>query len=346
MFNKIEIERFRGIKHASIEGFKQINLFFGKNNCGKTTLLESLLLSAGLSNPRLFRDINIIRDYYKSFRFDDFMLNFYNLDSTQPIHIKVVDDEIRDLKISIFEKNKTIIPSMGNEKVDKLSTVADKDYEVKYDFIVNNESFSTKLQFDSAQPDKLTWERDNTYEELLKSFYLSPKYDFNTSIQGLNNILKNKDEDFVIEGLRFIEPRVKNFIFTEEGIFVDIGIEKRIPINMMGDGVRKIVSLLTAIYDCKDGIVLIDEISNGFHYSVMSNLWNVIIKAAIKNNTKLFITTHDYDSIKGLRDTALGEFDEQVSTFKLLRTSDDELKALHYSLESVDYSINQEIEIR
>mgnify|MGYP003307029895 CR=1 FL=1 len=62
-----------------------------------------------------------------------------------------------------------------------------------------------------------------------------------------DNILKNKDEDFVIEGLRFIEPRVKNFIFTEEGIFVDIGIEKRIPINMMGDGVRKIVSLLTAI---------------------------------------------------------------------------------------------------
>lgn len=346
MFKKIEIERFRGIKHASIEGFKQINLFFGKNNCGKTTLLESLLLSAGLSNPILFRDINFIRGYYKSFRFDDFMLNFYNLDSTQPIHIKVGDDEIRDLKISIFEKNKTIIPSMENEKVDKLSTVADKDYEVKYDFIVNNESFSTKLQFDSAQPDKLTWKRANTYEELLKSFYLGPEYNFNTSIQGLNNILKNKDEDFIVEGLRCIEPCVKNFIFTEEGIFVDIGIEKRIPINMMGDGVRKIVSLLTVIYDCRDGIVLIDEISNGFHYSVMSNLWNVIIKAAIKNNTQLFITTHDYDSIKGLRDTALNTHNEDVATFKLLRTSDGELKALHYSLESVDYSINQEIEIR
>ena len=31
MFNKIKIERFRGIKYASIEGLKQINLFFGKN---------------------------------------------------------------------------------------------------------------------------------------------------------------------------------------------------------------------------------------------------------------------------------------------------------------------------
>ena len=31
---------------------------------------------------------------------------------------------------------------------------------------------------------------------------------------------------------------------------------------------------------------------------------------------------------------------------KLLKTKNDELKAFHYSLESLDYSINQEIEIR
>ena len=65
MFNKIEIERFRGIKHASIEGFKQINLFFGKNNCGKSTLLESLFLLTGLSNPILLRNVNVI--YQKPF---------------------------------------------------------------------------------------------------------------------------------------------------------------------------------------------------------------------------------------------------------------------------------------
>ena len=118
------------------------------------------------------------------------------------------------------------------------------------------------------------------------------------------------------------------------------------PVNMMGDGARKIVSLLTAIYDCKDGALLVDEISNGFHYSVMSNLWKVLIHAAVRNNTQLFITTHDIDSIKGLRNAALGEFDDRIASFKLLRSLDDELKAYHYSLESLDYSINQEIEVR
>lgn len=73
---------------------------------------------------------------------------------------------------------------------------------------------------------------------------------------------------------------------------------------------------------------------------------SIRINAAIRNNTQLFITTHDTDSIKGLRDAAFGKFDDIVAAFKLLKTSDDELKAYHYSLESLDYSINQEIEIR
>lgn len=78
----------------------------------------------------------------------------------------------------------------------------------------------------------------------------------------------------------------------------------------------------------------------------MCNLWKVLINAAIKNNTQLFITTHNTDSIKGFRDAAFDKFDNMVAAFKLLKTSDDSLKAYHYSLESLDYSINQEIEIR
>lgn len=149
-----------------------------------------------------------------------------------------------------------------------------------------------------------------------------------------------------MEGLKIIEPRVTDFIFADNEMLVDIGLAKRIPVNMMGDGARKIVSLLTAVYDCKDGALLVDEISNGFHYSVMGSLWKVLINAAVRNNTQLFVTTHDNDSIKGLRNAALNEFDDIVAAFKLLKTSDDELKAYHYSLESLDYSINQEIEVR
>lgn len=341
MFDKIEIERFRGIRNASLEGFKQINLFFGKNNCGKSSLLESLFLASGLSNPVLPVHVNFMRGYSKT-RLTDLKLEFYNLDSTQPIHIRIENEETRDLSISILEQEQKSV-SLNADDANILSNVEEGMYGLKFDFKINDTPFEAQLNFEKADVNRIA---PKDYEELLRCVYLSPKFDFNTSIQGLKNILQNKDEHFIVEGLQLIEPRVKDFIFTDNEMLVDVGFSKRIPVNMMGDGARKIVSLLTAVYDCKDGALLVDEISNGFHYSVMCNLWKVLICAAVKNNTQLFVTTHDTDSIKGLRDAALDKYNDLIAAFKLLKTSDDELKAYHYSLESLDYSINQEIEVR
>ncbi len=344
MFNKIEIERFRGIRYANIEGFKQINIFFGKNNCGKSSLLESLFMVSGISNPLLPVNVNTIRGYASS-RLDDLKLDFYNLDSSQPIHIRVVDGETRDLKISLIEQNENSV-LLGKDNQDMLSNFEEEKYGLKLDFKINEETNEAQLQFDPKDSNKATRTLAKDYDEPLRCKYLSPKYDFSTSIQGLSNILQNKDEHFIVEGLQIIEPKVRDFIYTDNVMLVDTGLQKRIPVNMMGDGARKIVALLTAIYECPNGALLIDEISNGFHYSVMKGLWEVLINAAIKNNTQLYVTTHDYDSIVGLRDAAIGKYDDMVASFKLMKLEDGELKAYHYSLDSLDYSINQEIEVR
>lgn len=344
MFDKIKIERFRGIRYADIEGFRQINLFFGKNNCGKSSLLESLFLVSGLSNPLLPIHVNMMRGYGKA-RLNDLKLDFYNLDASQPIHIRIENEEKRDLKINLFEQNQNSV-SLKADDADILSNVEEGKYGLKFDFEINDRHFESQLYFDSSNSTDATRIVPEQYVESLRCTYLSPKYDFSASIRGLKNILQNKDEHFIVEGLKLIEPRVRDFIYTDREMLVDIGLAKRIPVNMMGDGARKIVSLLTAVYDCKEGALLVDEISNGFHYSVMCDLWKVLIDAARRTNTQLFITTHDTDSIKGLRDAALNNFDDSVAAFKLLKTADDELKAYHYSLKSLDYSINQEIEVR
>ena len=45
---EFQIERFRGIRNLAVHGLNHINLIVGDNNCGKTSVLESLLL---LRNP-------------------------------------------------------------------------------------------------------------------------------------------------------------------------------------------------------------------------------------------------------------------------------------------------------
>ena len=99
MFDKVKIDKFRGISHAEISGFKQINLFFGKNNCGKSSLLEAIFLVCGQSNPLLPLNINGFRDYRKIQK-KDILLDFYKLNTETNIQISLYNEETRNYKKS------------------------------------------------------------------------------------------------------------------------------------------------------------------------------------------------------------------------------------------------------
>ena len=145
MFERIIIERFRGIRYACIENFGRVNLFFGKNNCGKSSLLESLFLASGLSNPLLPFQINLMRGYGK-FQLNDMRLDFYNLDTAQPIHIQLENGETRDLSISFFEQSSDTV-SIQPDAASSLSNVAEGNYGLKFDFKVNGVPYASQLRF-------------------------------------------------------------------------------------------------------------------------------------------------------------------------------------------------------
>ena len=348
MFHNIEINRFRGIKYSKIEGFKQINLFFGKNNCGKSSLLDAFFLISGISNPKLPLNVNIIRNY-RRLESSDMKLDFYSLDMSSPIVIKAENDETRELQISVVESSSSKVNLLGEDN-NVASTDPDNKYGLVLKYKVDEHAYESSIIMSHSSNNSLEQriKMPAHYKEKLTCRYLNPKFDFTTSIDGLVDVIKNKDEAFIVNALRLIEPNIKDFVLSQNEVLVDIGLNKRIPINMMGDGARKILSILTSIYECKNGIVLIDELSNGFHYSVMKGVWRSIVSVAKKNNVQIFATTHDLDSIKGLRDAAMSgeKYDDFIVCFKLQRTSDNELKSYTYSLDSVDYSLTQEIEIR
>ena len=63
-FKNLRIENFRGFDSIELKGFNRINLLMGKNNCGKSSVLEGILLLIGLHNPTLPSSIN----FYYSFK--------------------------------------------------------------------------------------------------------------------------------------------------------------------------------------------------------------------------------------------------------------------------------------
>ncbi len=53
LITELDIKNFRSIKDLSLINCKQFNLLIGKNNCGKSTLLESIYASCDIPNMLL-----------------------------------------------------------------------------------------------------------------------------------------------------------------------------------------------------------------------------------------------------------------------------------------------------
>ena len=164
------------------------------------------------------------------------------------------------------------------------------------------------------------------------------------------DVVKNKREAEVAEALRVFEPRLRDIQLVGDDLLVDMGFQQRLLLNVMGDGIRKVLSIILAIYECAGGILIVDELDNGLHFSVMEDLWAVIFSTASRQNVQLFASTHNIDLLKGLvawLDTdGAACYREKVSAYKLIRTETDEIATLRYGYGQLSYSNAQELEVR
>lgn len=143
-----------------------------------------------------------------------------------------------------------------------------------------------------------------------------------------NKIVLTPDEEFVYEALRVIEPSIERIApagpegawraaarsTTRGGMMVRCrGVSNRIPIGSMGDGLWRMLGLALALVDARGGLLLIDEIDTGLHYTVMEEMWRLVLQSAKRLNVQVLATTHSRDcteSLAAICDDEVGEGSE------------------------------------
>lgn len=344
-FTNINIENFRGIRKCTLARLGLINVFFGKNNCGKSSLLESIFLMCGPSNPTLPIVVNNMRNLI-SFSEEDFRAEFYGLNPENEILITGSGDQKRVVRIGMITSHsrQVQLDRLTQQNADQ----AGKHFGFKINFSAGEDERIHHTELVVAEGNNGKASTDKLYKESLYAEYIPSGYMMQNVNEKLAQIIKNKKENDILEALKLVEPRIKDIQLLDKKIMVDIGLNERLPINVLGDGVRKVLSILLSIHNAQNGMLMVDEIDNGLHYSVMPKLWNVILQTCKKLNTQMFVSTHSIDMVKALV-SAMSEIDVQdndVSAFKLMKKSDDELVALRYGIKELSYSIEQELEVR
>ncbi len=361
-FQDIEINSFRGINKLKIDDFQLINLFVGQNNACKTSILEALFLLLGVSNPELVLRINNFRDLLITEE-SDFRFIFHNLEYDNKLRITASQGEnsFRELKIEPH-----LIENKGGNQITYNSIEENQNKLLKFDTTYSEKSitelvFKFKLkEFHNTIKEyqskliigdgKISFQAANNYVEKIKGVYVTPKISMASNLEKeLDDLIINKREHEIIEILNIIDKNISGISFgANRMIYFDIGINRLVPINLTGDGIRRLLSLILAIYNAKNGVVLIDEIENGLHFSVLESFWKVIYKAAKIYNVQVFVTTHNIETLKYLNLAATKsdkEFQDSIRSYTI-RKNNEGIYSYKYNYDKFNYSIEQGIEIR
>ena len=305
MLERLHIKNFRALRDLEMSGLARINLIGGRNNSGKTSLLEALFLLSAAGNPRALLNTNLIRSDGAWDRSGDaapWRELFNGLDEEATIEIAVTHMALGALTLSIAtEWPTTSQVSIGSEKRpsprDSSSAVRlSPELALRYSH-EGKDAVTTHLH---SAGNQARTEGAAKYPVFDAAILLSrAPTDQGELANRLGELTRLRRDHLLLDALRVVEPRLQSIKALpgrdEPVIWCDIGLPELAPLSLIGEGMINLTEIVLSIEDAAGGVVLVDEIENGFHHSILPDVWKVLDRATQQSGTQIFATTHSYE---------------------------------------------------
>ena len=357
-FKRINIRNFRGFNDITLDNIGKFNILLGANNIGKTSVLEAIFLltcmSAGESPVALQNSRNLrVRS------FQDLSYYFHDLKLERKINLSGIlcADVVLGLTISAEESQgpigvpiqRTSANTDFTEQSPVNSSLTVSDLVWCYECFVDEISqHIEKLEIGSADdisgktlPKPLQSATPNTH-----IFFPGRTYDGKI----MSKIIVEKKIKKLLEVLRVIDSKLVDITSDGDAAYVDIGLEKMVPLNMFGSGMIRTASILSHCIGGNDEIILVDELEEGLHYSAISQMVKALLKLAVAQDVQIFCTTHSIELLQNLRNVLSEDefsgFQSGVKCYVLARSRDGSIRPYRYDFEEFDHCISHGLEIR
>jgi AAA15 family ATPase/GTPase len=145
-----------------------------------------------------------------------------------------------------------------------------------------------------------------------------------------NRVVLKRGKKQVEALLRAIEPRLETIETLQTGkepmLYADIGLTEMIPVTQMGQGFNRLLDIYSEIVAAEAKVLLIDEIENGIHHSVLQTIWAGLFNAAQEVGIQIFATTHSWECVLAADKAAREKEPYELNLIRLDRV-DDNIKA-------------------
>lgn len=357
MIRYLNIENFRGIQKLSIEDMRRLVLLSGNNNVGKSTVLEAIFFMMDHLSPDSFNHMNNFRGLIVSSNGVSLWEPLFyqmNPDNTIKIQVKRGKDT---LSLS-YAKDDSYIPALKGgiprDVAGSFQSSAKRNYTLRFDFRMEGSVDYSEVGHYTTNENGTLREmaNDNGDKQLMQLTYTS--FVNNNFVRTDRAILDrmgkaelNGEKEKLIGFLQRIDPSISDIVTLSINGISQLYIntnKKLLPIQFSGDGINKLLYIVLSIMDAKNGILLIDEIDTGFHYSMYKDLWKIVSDVSHDYNCQVIATTHSYENIIGAVE-GVKDYPEDFSYYRL-GYDKEELKSFRSSYDLLNSALRSDMEVR
>ena len=366
MIHSIQIRGYRGFSLFAMSGLGDINLLVGTNNSGKTSVLEALYLLASAGDPGALWQVLSRRgerlEEESAPRRPDVEFDVSHLFHGHEIRPGATfsiyaNNQLPERAINYVigevsrKENREMFPPEGDGPLGPRLGI---HVTGKPDPLVPVIPLSRRggLAFETFD---LPRRRRGAVEGATPAQFISTESlsrDELTRMWG--KVVLTDAEVRVLRALRFLDPSIErianiptssNFYASRGGFLIKRNSEPPVPIGSMGDGMWRVLALAIALSRSQDGILLVDEIDTGLHYTVMSDMWRLVADTARELRVQIFATTHSYDCVKSLAEICDTGISSQTR-ITIQRIEPEQGRSVPYSEHEIRVAAERQIEVR
>jgi AAA domain, putative AbiEii toxin, Type IV TA system len=319
MIESFELRNFRCFEDLKSTPLKRFNIIVGESASGKTALMEGLFLMGG-ANPEIYLRLRGWRglgtalsintkDAYESL-FRDL---FYNFQQSEGAWLSCNDSVSgrRSLDIYYKEQDSFSLP------LTEMATNAFRIDPIIFKWEIAGVVYESKLDI-----------KDNAFK-ISGSAPVGPVSYHNAvnssaaqNVTAFSSLSRRYEAADLLEPLKTIFPFVENISIEtvaagESVLYVSVGLPQKLPLGDLSGGINKFLSIALGILANPGGLVLVDEIEDGFYYQNLPYIWCALVRLCEKKKVQLIATTHSKEFLKSVVPSL--ESSETAQQFQLMR---------------------------
>lgn len=332
-WKSLHIERFRRLENLRLEGLGSVNLLVGRNNSGKTSVLEALAVAS--SPTSALNWINTAREReLRSARTPVLQSLNWMFPHTSPrqngyegsVAISVAMDPLHHGQRSLFEPDSIRFEAdyrefrevplqpaelpAGDSTAEEAAGYVGR-LTVRLSKSGNGPQEPLEEVVHEFRGEKFVAERERP--PILPHQFVSPvSHRTNQQLlSAVDRVLEERRKPEVIRLLRRFASDVDDIeIRSPEWwravVYVHHEGLGHVPLAVEGDGMRRALAFASAATLARGGVLLLDEVETALHPEALAGMFRFLVEVCRETDVQLFVTTHSLEAV----DAMLGSVDE------------------------------------